>query len=220
MSSKDYPIVMRHTCSEIGMRAACLMLAAIAGCSHEPTPPPRFQIDPQQAAEAAMKLYGKNGDGTLDAKELRASPPLAELLLNLKHRTPGHADTLTAADISGRLEEWLKSPATLFPATFMVYLEGRPLEGATVTFEPEPFLGSSYRAHQGQTNAQGSVNLDPDLPNYPGIYVGLYRVRISKKVDGKETLPARYNTETELGREIATGIRDNRENVFFRLKRE
>ena len=59
--------------------------------------------------------------------------------------------------------------------------------------------------------------MNPDLDDYPGIYVGLYRVRISKKVDGKETLPARYNTATELGREIAANIRDNRGNVIFHL---
>ena len=59
--------------------------------------------------------------------------------------------------------------------------------------------------------------MDPELKDYPGIYVGLYRVRISKKVNGKETLPARYNTETELGREIATNIRDSRGNIMFHL---
>ena len=34
------------------------------------------------------------------------------------------------------------------------------------------------------------ANLDTELKDFPGsIYVGLYRVRISKKVNGKETLP-------------------------------
>ena len=82
------------------MLLACLGLVAIAGCSDVPKAPPRFQIDPQQAAQEAMKLYDNNGDGTLDAKELRASPPLAELLKNLKARSPGHPDCLTAEDIS------------------------------------------------------------------------------------------------------------------------
>ncbi|MGA2257591.1 MAG: hypothetical protein ABSG53_23260, partial [Thermoguttaceae bacterium] len=137
---------------------------------------------------------------------------------NLKARSPGHPDSLTAADIAGRLEEWVKAPATLFPGTVTVYLDGKTLEGATVTYEPEPFLGASYHAHQGQTNVAGAAQLDPELKDYPGIYVGLYRVRISKKVDGKETLPPRYNTDTELGREIAANIRDNRGNIMFQLK--
>ena len=35
---------------------------------------------------------------------------------------------------------------------------------------------------------------------------GFYRVRISKVVDGKETVPAKYNTETILGHEEADDI--------------
>jgi len=191
----------------------------ILGCSNEPQSPPRFQIDPQQATQEAMRIYDQNGDGVLDAKELSASPPLAELLQNLKARTPGHPDSLNAADIQSRLEEWLKAPTVLIASTVTVYLDGAMLEGATVTYEPEPFLGSSYRSHQGQTNSAGAAVLDPDLKEFPdSIYVGLYRVRISKKVDGKETIPAKYNTETELGREIAAGIRNSRANTRFSLE--
>ncbi len=215
---KRFPSAMSCTSSGVRALLACLGLFAIVGCSNAPTPPPRFQIDPESAAQAAMALYDKNGDGMLDAKELKASPPLRELLENLKRRSPGHPDSLTKADISARLEEWIKAPATLLPGTSLVFLDGKVLEGATVSFEPEPFLGSSYRSHQGQTDASGAAHLDAELKDYPGIYVGLYRVRISKKVDGKESLPARYNTDTELGREVATNVRDSRENVMFRLQ--
>ena len=201
-----------------GMLLACLGLVAVVGCSSGPKPPPRFHIDPQQAAQEAMKLYDANGDGILDAKELRASPPLLDLLQNLKARLPDHPDSLTAADISGRLEEWVKSPTTLLSGVATVYLDGAPLGGATVTFEPESFLGDSYHSHHGQTDGNGMTGLDPEVPSYPGVYVGLYRVRISKKVEGKEILPARYNTESELGREFAVNIRDGRESCVFRLK--
>ncbi len=201
----------------IGLLLACVGLLAIAGCSDVPEPPPRFQIDPQQAAQEAMKLYDRNGDGALDAKELTASPPLRELLKHLKEKSPGHPDSLTAEDISGRLEEWVKAPATLCSGMVTVYLDGKRLEAATVTYDPEPFLGPSYHWHQGQTNAAGMAVLDPELQEYPGdIYVGLYRVRISKRVNGKESLPARYNTESELGREVVTQG-DSHENVMFRL---
>ena len=36
----------------------------------------------------------------------------------------------------------------------------------------------------------------------PGVACGLYRVEISKLVDGKETIPAIYNTETILGKDV------------------
>ncbi len=165
-----------------------------------------------------MKLYDTNGDGVLDVKELQASPPLMDLLQNLKAQPSGHPDTLTEADIAGRLEEWVKSSTTLLPAIPTVWLDGRPLAGATVTFEPEPFLGPSYRSHKGETNGAGIARLDPDLQDFPGVYVGLYRIRISKTADGKEIVPARFNTKTELGLELSLGARDGTGNTTFRLK--
>ena len=77
----------------------------------------------------------------------------------------------------------------------------KPLEGATVTYEPEPFLGPSYHSHQGQTASNGAAVLNPECEGYPGIYVGLYRVRVSKVVGGKEIIPMRYNVKTVLGSE-------------------
>ena len=152
-----------------------------------------------------MKLYDRNGDGTLDAKELSASPPLLELLKNLKARSPDHPDSLTADDISGRLDEWIKSPTILMPGMVMVSLDDKRLDGATVTLEPEPFLGSSYHSHQGETNAAGMANLDPELKDYPlGIYVGLYRVRISKIVDGKEIIPCATTPKANLAVKSST----------------
>ena len=48
--------------------------------------------------------------------------------------------------------------------------------------------------------------MNPECEGFPGIYVGLYRIRISKVVAGKEIIPKRYNVETVLGREAATCV--------------
>jgi hypothetical protein len=90
-----------------------------------------------------------------------------------------------------------------------VTLNGRPLVEATVTLEPEPFLGDEIKAATGLTNAFGTTSPsipkeerpDPTLPG--GAHFGIYKVKISKIVDGKETIPARYNTETTLGLEVS-----------------
>ena len=195
-----------RTSSAIRFVLAGIALVVVLGCSNTPPAPPRFQINPQQAAEAAMTLYDKNGDGRLDAKELEASPPLKELLKNLKAKSANHPDFLTAGDIAGRLEEWIKAPVTLHAGATMVYLDGAPLEGAAVSYEPEPFLGPSYHSHVGHTNKFGGAIPDSELKSYPGIYLGLYRIRISKKVGGKETLPRDYNTQSELGCELASDV--------------
>ena len=198
---------------------ACMGVAGITGCSDGPKPPPRFQINPEQAAADAMETYDKNHDGKLDAKELEASPPLQELLLNLKHREPSHPDFLTGDDIKRRMQEWIDAPATLFSSSVIVRLDGQPLEGAKVTYTPEKFLGPSYHEHSATTNVGGGGSLDAELPDFPNeIYVGLYRVTISKIVNGKESLPPQYNTQTTLGREVALGVRNSRLNVLFFLK--
>jgi hypothetical protein len=197
---------MRRASSRIGCLFACLGLLVIAGCSDQPKAPPRFHLNPQQAAEDAMKLYDKNGDGTLDAKKLLASPPLAALLRNLKAANSNHPNSLTTRDIADRLEQWQALPTTLVSPLIMIRLDGKPLEGATVTYDPEPFLGPSYHAHQGQTASNGAAVLNPECKGYPGVYVGLYRVRVSKVVGGEEIIPKRYNVETVLGREAAACV--------------
>jgi hypothetical protein len=89
-------------------------------------------------------------------------------------------------------------------------MDGRPLEGAEVTFEPAPFLGDNIKAAVDVTSpagfAQPSIPADqrPTKDTPAGFQLGLYRVRVSKKVNGQETIPAKYNTETTLGQQIAT----------------
>jgi hypothetical protein len=90
-----------------------------------------------------------------------------------------------------------------------VTLDGEPLAGATVTFEPESFLGSDIKSAVAVTTPFGDVaptippeeRPDPKLPG--GAQFGLYKVRISKIVNGKETIPAKYNTDTILGQEVS-----------------
>ena len=104
-------------------------------------------------------------------------------------------------------------------------LNGQPLTGAKVVFEPEPFLGDEIKTAFATSNMLGDVaptippedRPDPKLPG--GVHFGLYKVRISKEVNGKETLPERYNRETILGQEVAyddPGMINN--NISFALK--
>jgi hypothetical protein len=87
-----------------------------------------------------------------------------------------------------------------------VTLDGRPLNGATVTFTPEKFLGSHLKPAQGTTDSQGFARPTIDDPalrarHFAGAPYGLYRVEISSN----RPIPAKYNTQTTLGTEIAPG---------------
>jgi hypothetical protein len=97
----------------------------------------------------------------------------------------------------------------LSPAHVHVTLDGQPLAGAQVLFEPEAFLGDEIKKATGTTNQFGDVapviakedRANPTLPG--GVHFGLYKVRISKQAGGKETIPARYNSETTIGQEVS-----------------
>jgi hypothetical protein len=90
-----------------------------------------------------------------------------------------------------------------------ITLDGQPLGGAKVTFEPESFLGDSIKTAVASTSMYGDAmpsispedRPDPKMPG--GVHLGLYKVRISKMDNGKETIPIRYNTETILGQEVS-----------------
>ena len=173
------------------------------GCSRFPPAPDGPKIGPAEAAKAAITEYDANSDGLLDAEEIGKSAALKMAMPRVDTDGDGK---LTASEISARIKALLDAPATLVPCDARVTLDGNMLEGATVTFEPEEFLGPGFKACSGVTNEVGSACIQGPDEKYPGIYLGFYRVIISKKVNGKETIPAKYNTQTQLGHEAATDI--------------
>lgn len=185
--------------------ALSLMLIGgmITGCRRGPAPPPRPQIDPVQAAAEAIRLYDKNGSGLLEPEEWKQSPPLAAAKQRIDRDNDGK---ITPEEIADRITSWLQSPAIMTTCAIVVTLDGRPVEGATVTLEPEPFLGSSYKTASGTTDLMGMASITGQNEKFSGVYLGLYRVKVSKQAGGRETIPARYNTQTELGCEVATDI--------------
>ncbi len=175
----------------------------VVGCRRGPEPPKPPQIDPAQAAAEAIRLYDKNGSGMLERDEWKQSPALAAA----KERIDRDADgKITSQEIADRITSWLRSPAIRTTCVILVTLDGRPLEGATVSLEPEPFLGPSYKPASGTTDLGGMASMSGQDEKFSGVYLGLYRVKVSKQIGGRETIPARYNSQTELGCEVATDI--------------
>jgi hypothetical protein len=61
-----------------------------------------------------------------------------------------------------------------------------------------------------------SAPLDPGVPgDVPGVPYGLYRVEITK--EGMD-IPAKYNTQTILGQEVAEDCPEVRRGINFHLK--
>jgi hypothetical protein len=105
------------------------------------------------------------------------------------------------------------------PVSGVVHLDGQPLAGAHVNFQP---IGARDRdpgpGSYGKTDGQGRYTLRLVQPDLPGAVVGEHRVSISlrggeeatRSPDGgvqlvKDRVPARYNTQTTLRFEVPSG---------------
>ena len=184
-----------------------LFVALLCGCRYRlpALKPPEF--DPETASAAAMSQYDSNGDGEIDKTELKSAPGLTYLKDSIDENDDGK---ITQDEISSMIQtKWLDSTAGVMRVSVEVYINRQPLDGATVTLEPEEFLGDVIFPATGTTGDDGFGPVSVAEENLPhknvrsGVLPGLYLVRISKEVNGKEIVPAKYNTETTLGIEVA-----------------
>jgi len=200
-------------CSRIRRPALTLCLTSLVaanclliGCSRGPTPISAPKFDSSGVASRAMAIYDTDGDGYLAGEELENAPGIKAALTNLDADGDGK---VSAEEIANRVRTWQQMNVGLMSISCEVHLDGYPLEGATVLFDPEEFLGGAIQQAIGETSVAGIAyptvpkEKRPSADTPPGIQAGIYLVRISKEVNGKETIPARYNTETTLGQEVA-----------------
>lgn len=176
------------------------VLFVAGGCSGRPGRllPPGI---PAEAGQEAVTKYDVNGNGAIDGDELSKVPALKATLKRVDKNGDGQ---VSAEEISERIAAWQKSKLAITRSIVTLRRDGRPLANATVTIVPESFLGPSVKAAKGTTDATGSANLQISSdPDERGVHLGYYRVEVTKSgPDGKEQLPARFNSETEHGTEI------------------
>jgi hypothetical protein len=168
-----------------------------AGCAGGSSAGPRFS--PADAAAAALAEYDANKDGALDAKEVEKCPSLRE---GMKQGLDKNKDgRVTPDELTERLQMFLEGG--IGSVFVQAYLDGAPLEGATITLTPEKFMGPTFKPATGTTQETGTTMMQID--GQAAVPYGYYRVEVSKKDSGgKELIPARYNTQTTLGREVAS----------------
>jgi hypothetical protein len=167
------------------------------------------------AGQSALQQFDTNGDGVIAGSELEKAPGLKAAL----PRVDADKDNrITAEEIDKRIDEWRKSRVGLASCVVTIRQHGQPVVGANVTMMPEKFLGDAVEAARGVTSERGVALMQiSDEPDKNGVRVGFYRVEVSKTINGKETIPTRYNTQTELGLEVAADVFDSR-NPFFDLQ--
>jgi hypothetical protein len=199
-----------------------LMMIAFASCRSGPSPVKQPSIDATRAGKLAMEEYDKNGDGVVSGDELEKAPALKAALPRLDTNSDGG---VSADEVTARVNVWKEMKTGMMTVPCHVTLNGQPLADAKITLDPEAFLGDDIKTSFATTDQSGTATpnipkeqrADPKLPG--GAHLGLYKVRISKIVNGKETIPARYNTETILGQEVShddPGIQAN--SILYAVK--
>ncbi len=192
--------------------AISLALATLASCNSGPKRVNQPSISASGAGAAAMDEYDTNGDGVVAGDELEKAPGLKAMLATTDTNKDGG---ISADEISDRIQAWQALRVGLTTFGFVATLDGRPLEGATVTFEPESFLGDEVKPAVATTDMFGSGG--PTIPKEqrydpstspPGVHLGVYKVKFSKSENGKEIIPPKYNEQTTLGIEVSPDVRD------------
>ncbi len=163
------------------------------GCWDRGSPrvyPPKFD---SAAGQKAVEQYGDKLDKV---------PSLVSAGRALDTNGDGK---ITAEKINARIQAWRDSNLGRLPVRCKITHGGEPLAHATVVFEPEKFLGPDAKAGTGTTDAAGfcSIVAPSDNPSDPPntMVPGFYRVKVTKE---GENIPAKYNTETILGQEVAS----------------
>ena len=195
--------------------ALAVILAVAVGCQRGPSrlyPPP---IDASAAGAKAIEMYDTDKDGKISGAELDKCPALRAALAQIDATGEG---SITAAKITARIKAWQDSKLGRMSLSCTVLHNGKPLANAGVKFVPEKFLGENVKTASGKTDANGVAMISVPTTGRddpPGVAPGLYRVEITKAGDN---VPAKYNSDTTLGQEVALDAQGLREGVKFDLK--
>lgn len=193
----------------------------ITGCSGRPKRIEPPAIDSVAVGTAVLSQYDRDGDQSLSESELHAIPSLQAAVGRVDRDGNGN---ITADEVTRRIQNWQELRVGLMRLICHVRLDGEPLEGASVTLTPEPFLGDEVLSAVGLTDVHGMAPLSIAEefrvePNITGVQHGWYQVRVSKLENGRETLPPKYNSETTLGCEVASDNRNIVPGLQFDLSR-
>jgi len=175
-------------------------IVVIAGCSRSPARfyPPKY--DAKELGDQAVAKLDANGDHLLDAKELAASPALLD---DLKKLDKNGDQKLSTEEIGSKVDEWTAGKVGAVSLVCSVIRGGGPAANVQVKFVPESYMGDVIKAGTGVTDERGSTPITAEGQKRTGMMqCGYYRVELSSIQNGKETIPAKFNSQTTLGIEV------------------
>jgi hypothetical protein len=191
--------------------ATAMLVLFVSGC-RKSQPVPGY--DPPGAAAEALSLLDASGNGLIERDEAAKAPGLASAFSRFDADGNG---ALSAEEVESRVAAYAAARLGLMPFSCTISVNGEVHEGMAVRLAPEPFLEPPLAHAAAVTSAGGIAAPIAAGEQFPAVACGVYRVEISWKRDGGEALPARYNTQTELGVEIAPDVPGLERGVHFQL---
>jgi len=218
---------------QIGLCLGFLLIGAailaVSGCGRRVRP---IEIASDAGSQAVAK-YDVNKNGVLEYKELDKAPGLQAGVATIKKLAkPRHfpsesellAATITAEEIDARIREWKARDVgriRVLCRVLRVSGGGRSerVANAEVKFVPEDFLGPGLPTGTGTTDRLGEALISQPKEGegdtaLTGMSPGFYRVQITKGTE----IPAKYNTETILGQEVASDVVGISSTLVFELE--
>jgi len=183
-----------------------LFVVCTIGCTGgtERVKPPRINVS--ASATQAMELYDTDHDGKLSKEELVKCPGI---LISLEGYDTNQDKAVDEEELRTHLGHLLRNGTGATQLACSVIYQGKPLSGAKVVLEPEPYLGNDIQSAEGVTSGYGAadVGMPPEkapaaLKNMKLIQYGTFKVRITHPTIN---IPAKYNTETTIGYETIPG---------------
>lgn len=166
---------------------------ALLGCgdsSRVETP----EFDAVAIAAGAISAYDGNSDGEINKSEAKKSP------FSIDRWDEDGSGGISESEIQTRIEKYMEKKTGMLDVTCRVTVNGRPLDGATVEFVPEDFMGGAIQTAEATTDIDGmAMPAIPEIiakdPVLTGLQPGLYRIQVTH---GDIKLPAKYNDSTTL----------------------
>lgn len=194
-----------HKKRKIHFTLTCFLAVFLAsGCESRST---RIAVPeiPDDLAKSIISHFDSNRDGIISENEL----PQRSMFETFDEDSD---KAITETEIAKVIDDWqlMKIGLTAFSLRF--HRDGQPLVNATVTLEPYEFMGTEILPASGITNSDGFVVFSVAKEHIPIegmnlMHCGFYRIRISKKANGKETIASAYNTNTKLGYAVLPSTR-------------
>ena len=181
-----------------------LLSLCLAGCSGGgPGEFDAVTLDPAQIASAIMAEYDTDSDGEVSKSELKKCQGLEMLIAGEDMLLPNYrldsdeSGTISEAEFAEKFRANFESMRQAFGC--QVTYRGRPLEGATISLIPMPFMGDTVSA-SGETDVEGMCSVQGD-DGKPGAIPGIYRVEITHP---DVNLSSKYNTESTISGALDT----------------